>query len=55
MLERAAVHQARELESLTARLVGIFEPVLILCMGGLVLVIVLGVLLPIFDMNTMVH
>lgn len=55
MLERAAVHQERELEALTARLVGIFEPVLILCMGGLVLVIVLGVLLPIFDMNTMVH
>jgi len=55
MLERAAQHQERELEALTARLVGVFEPVLILCMGLLVLVIVLGVLLPIFDMNTMVH
>lgn len=55
MLERAAQHQERELESLTARLVGVFEPVLILAMGLLVLMIVLGVLLPIFDMNTMVH
>ena len=55
MLERAAQHQERELEALTARLVGVFEPVLILAMGLLVLMIVLGVLLPIFDMNTMVH
>jgi general secretion pathway protein F len=55
MLERAAQHQERELEALTARLVGVFEPVLILVMGGMVMVIVLGVLLPIFDMNTMVH
>jgi general secretion pathway protein F len=55
MLERAAQHQERELEALTARLVGVFEPVLILLMGGLVMLIVLGVLLPIFDMNTMVH
>ncbi len=55
MLERAAQHQERELEALTAKLVGVFEPVLILCMGLLVLLIVLGVLLPIFDLNTMVH
>ncbi|HEY1773462.1 MAG TPA: type II secretion system inner membrane protein GspF [Gammaproteobacteria bacterium] len=55
MLERAAQHQERELEALTARLVGVFEPVLILLMGAMVMVIVLGVLLPIFDMNTMVH
>ncbi|HEX2667890.1 MAG TPA: type II secretion system inner membrane protein GspF [Gammaproteobacteria bacterium] len=55
MLERAAQHQERELEALTAKLVGVFEPVLILAMGLLVLLIVLGVLLPIFDMNTMVH
>jgi len=33
----------------------VFEPVLILAMGILVLLIVLGVLLPIFDLNTMVH
>jgi len=55
MLERSAQHQERELEALTARLVGVFEPVLILVMGMMVMVIVLGVLLPIFDMNTMVH
>ncbi|MDH5326063.1 MAG: type II secretion system inner membrane protein GspF [Gammaproteobacteria bacterium] len=51
MLERAAESQERELESITAGLLGVFEPVLILVMGGVVLVIVLAILLPIFDMN----
>lgn len=54
MLQRAADSQEREMESLTASLLGIFEPVLILLMGGVVLVIVLAILLPIFDMNQLV-
>lgn len=55
MLERAAVSQERELETLTAMLLGILEPVLILVMGVLVLLIVLGIMLPIFNLNAMVH
>jgi general secretion pathway protein F len=35
-------------------LVGLFEPVMILLMGGLVLVIVLAILLPIFDLNQLI-
>ena len=55
MLERAADSQEREMEALTAGLLGIFEPVLILVMGGIVLLIVLAILLPIFDMNQLVR
>jgi len=55
MLERTAISQERELESLTGMLLGILEPVLILVMGVLVLLIVLGIMLPIFNLNAMVH
>lgn len=55
MLERAATQQERETETLIAALLGIFEPVLILVMGGVVLIIVLAILLPIFDLNQMVQ
>ncbi len=55
MLERAADSQEREIEALTSGLLGIFEPVLILAMGGIVLIIVLAILLPIFDMNQLVR
>ena len=47
--------QEREIEALTSGLLGIFEPVLILAMGGIVLIIVLAILLPIFDMNQLVR
>lgn len=55
MLQRAADSQEREMEALTAGLLGIFEPLLILVMGGVVLLIVLAILLPIFDMNQLVR
>lgn len=54
MLEKAATHQERELNSLMAIFLGLFEPVVILVMGGVVLTIVLGILLPIFEMNQLV-
>lgn len=54
MLERAATNQEREVETLIATLMGVFEPALILLMGLLVLVIVLATLLPIFELNQLV-
>ena len=54
MLDRAAQNQERELETLIAALMGVFEPALILTMGGVVLFIVLAILLPIFDLNQLV-
>ena len=55
MLERAAINQEREIETMIAALLGLFEPMLILVMGGVVLVIVLAILLPIFDLNQLVQ
>ncbi len=55
MLERAAINQESEIETLIAALLGLFEPLLILFMGGVVLVIVLAILLPIFDLNQLVQ
>ena len=54
MLERASNQLEREQVTLIAYIVGIFEPVIILTMGVLVLLIVLGILLPIFDLNQLV-
>ncbi len=55
MLERAAVSQEREIESLVATFLGLFEPLLIIFMGGVVLTIVLAILMPIFQFNQLVH
>ena len=55
MLERAASHQTRELARQVATLTALLEPALILAMGGLVLIIVLGTLMPIFEMNQLIH
>ena len=54
MLERAAQNQERDLENRIATLMKIFEPAMILIMGVIVLVIVLAILLPIFDLNQLV-
>lgn len=55
MLERAAETQERELEARIAIVMGVFEPLLILAMGGVVLIIVLAILLPIFELNQLVN
>ena len=54
MLERSATNQERELEMTLGTMMSIFEPVMVVVMGGMVLTIVLAILLPIFDLNTMV-
>lgn len=55
MLERSALNQERELEMTLGTVMGLFEPAMVVVMGGLVLTIVLAILLPIFDLNTMVR
>ncbi|MFT5481520.1 MAG: general secretion pathway protein F [Halieaceae bacterium] len=55
MLARTATNQERELEMSLGTLSGIFEPLMVVMMGGMVLLIVLAILLPIFDLNTMVR
>ena len=55
MLERAAETQERELETRIAMVVGLFEPLLIVTMGAVVLTIVLAILLPIFELNQLVN
>jgi len=55
MLERAAISQERELDGLLGTLVGLLGPVLIILMGLFVMGIVFAMLLPIFEMNQLIH
>jgi general secretion pathway protein F len=55
MLDRASEGEARELERRTMFLTSLLEPLLILAMGGVVLVIVLAVMLPIIELNNLVQ
>ncbi|HBM83401.1 type II secretion system inner membrane protein GspF [Haliea sp.] len=55
MLARSASNQERELEMTLGTLMSLLEPLLVVFMGGMVLVIVMAILLPIFDLNTMVR
>jgi len=55
MLERSAISQERELDGLLAAMVGLLGPLLIVLMGGFVMMIVFAMLLPIFQMNNLIH
>ena len=55
MLERASVQQEREVERRLAWLTGLIEPLMIVLLGGIVLLLVLAVMLPIVSMNQLVR
>jgi general secretion pathway protein F len=55
MLDRASEGESRELERRTMFLTSLLEPLLILAMGGIVLVIVLAVMMPIIELNNLVQ
>lgn len=53
MLERAADYLEREFETFTAAAMSLLEPAIIVLLGGVVAVIVLSILLPILQFNTL--
>lgn len=55
MLARAAHSQAKELEHRVSVLTSLFEPLLILTMGAVVLLIVLATLMPIIELNQLIR
>ncbi|PLW81928.1 type II secretion system protein GspF [Kineobactrum sediminis] len=55
MLQRSATNQERELEMTMGTMMSLLEPLLVVFMGAMVLMIVMAILLPIFDLNTMVR
>lgn len=54
MLDRAATNQEREMDAILGTFVGLLGPLMILVMGGFVLLIVLAMLLPIFQLNQLI-
>ena len=54
MLNRAAAAQERELKNRVRALTAILEPTLLLIAGGIIFLIVLAILLPIFEMNQLI-
>lgn len=55
MLDRAATNQEREMDTILSTAVSLLGPLMILFMGGMVLLIVLAMLLPIFQLNQLIH
>jgi general secretion pathway protein F len=55
MLEKAAQNQERELDGMLTAMVGLLGPVMIVGMGLFVLMIVFAMLLPIFQMNSLIR
>jgi general secretion pathway protein F len=53
MLERAADYLEREFDSFTATALSLLEPAIIVLMGGIVAIIVLSILLPILQLDTL--
>ncbi len=55
LLERAAINQERELDSLLSALIGLLGPALIVLMGMFVMGIVFAMLMPIFDLDELIR
>jgi len=53
-LKFAARNQERELELMLGTAMGLMEPLTVVLLGGIVIMIVLAILLPIFDLNQLV-
>ena len=51
MLEKAASYLEKDVEGLIQTALTLFEPLMILVMGGIVLYIVLAIMLPIFALD----
>jgi len=54
MLDRAATNQEREMDAILTAVVGLLGPLMIVLMGGFVLMIVLAMLMPIFQLNQLI-
>ncbi|HEY8537467.1 MAG TPA: type II secretion system F family protein, partial [Steroidobacteraceae bacterium] len=54
MLDRAATNQEREMDAILTAVVGLLGPLMIILMGGFVLMIVIAMLLPIFQLNQLI-
>ena len=55
MLARAAEQQEKNLAARIALVVSLFEPAMLVVMGGVVLLIVMAILLPILSLNQLVN
>jgi len=54
MLERTAIMQEKDMANTITLMVGLFEPMMLVFMGGVVLTIVLAIMLPILNLNQLV-
>jgi general secretion pathway protein F len=54
MLDNVAGAYEREVEAKLGRMTALLEPIMILCMGGVVAFVVFSILMPIMDLNTFV-
>jgi general secretion pathway protein F len=54
MLHQAAINQERELMNTINVMLGILEPLMVLMMGGMILLIVMAIMLPIFNMSDLI-
>ena len=55
MLARASHQQEEDTSAWITTLVGLFEPLMLLVMGGVVMMIVMAILLPIMNMNQLIN